>query len=209
MITKSMSRVFPLSSHLMTTMPLLLRTRNNRMVAKEAKTPVAEKTQKVVVTAERAAYLAELHARPRELDRLPGATVQSEKSEVSSHFFVEQNSLEKTQLHSRLVSALQSHSGFQLSQPTVIQSKAIPAFTADNCQQHPHLHSEAGSGKTLAYLLPIPQSLAVDSVTGEMKTSQAKNRSDAGTLCIILCPTRELPSQTFQTVEKLCAASSN
>ena len=48
------------------------------------------------------------------------------------------------------------------------------------------------------------QSLAVDQNTGEAKPV---DRSMGGTRCIILCPTRELASQTAVVTEKLCSNS--
>lgn len=203
-------------------------------------------------TAERAAYLAEFHARPLELDRRAGAVVGQgrqrpyETSVPSSHLFAKANRWEDLPLHARLIAAVQSASGFNLAQPTAIQSQAIPAFNATTTpaasasrahknadNHHPSsnrnntnlfLHSETGSGKTLAYLLPILQSLAVDdaehgdSIQSPSPSSQQqqqqqaegdphRRRSDFGTRCLILCPTRELASQTAAAAEKLCSAA--
>eukprot|EP00977_Amphora_coffeiformis_P004751 scaffold1019_cov172-Amphora_coffeaeformis.AAC.4 len=89
----------------------------------------------------------------------------------------------------------------------MIQSKALPAFGKDEGRHNIFLHSETGSGKTLAYLLPILQSLAVDAHTGA--TRRQSDRNKYGTRCLILCPTRELASQTFEVVERLCTNSFN
>ena len=102
----------------------------------------------------------------------------------------------------RLVQALQS-SHFELPKPTIIQTKAIPVFRSGD--HNILLHSETGSGKTLAYLLPIVQALALD----EGGESRKMERSQFGTRALILCPTRELASQTFQVVERLCTNSYN
>lgn len=155
-------------------------------------------------TADRAAYLAEFHARPLELDRRAGAVRRYEPSKASNHLFTTENSWEALShvLHSRLQTAMCG--SLDLSRPTLIQSKAIPEFSKTTTNNL-FLHSETGSGKTLAYLLPILHALAVNPITGQMKDNI--NRSDFGTRCIILCPTRELASQTMTVAEKLCTVT--
>jgi ATP-dependent RNA helicase DDX31/DBP7 len=153
---------------------------------------------------ERAKYLAEFHARPMELDRRAGTVVRKVTAKSSSHLFTEATEWDKAPLHKRIVTAIQS-SSFQIERPTVIQSKAIPAFFQGDMLHNVLLQSETGSGKTLAYLLPIIQSLGVDQQGELAKTDRMK----AGTNCIILCPTRELAAQTFTVVEKLCNACFN
>jgi ATP-dependent RNA helicase DDX31/DBP7 len=154
---------------------------------------------------ERAKYLAEFHARPMELDRRAGQVVRKVTAKDSSHLFTEATEWDKSPLHSRIVAAIQSNN-FKLQRPTVIQSKAIPAFFQDDQLHNVLLQSETGSGKTLAYLLPILQCLGVDGKSGELVK---KDRAQSGTRCLILCPTRELASQTFTVVEKLCKSSFN
>lgn len=151
---------------------------------------------------ERAAYLAEFHARPLELDRRAGALRKVTPSKHSAHLFDAVRTWTDCGLSERLVHAVQSNSHFDLAQPTMIQAKAIPAFL--KFEANILLHSETGSGKTLAYLLPIVQALAV-SAGQERKMDRQK----VGTRCLILCPTRELASQTFQVVERLCSNSYN
>ena len=68
------------------------------------------------------------------------------------------------------------------------------------------IQSETGSGKTLAYLLPILHHLTVDGPTGKLKKI---DRQTGGTRCLVLCPTRELATQTILTANKLCAGSFN
>lgn len=154
---------------------------------------------------ERAKYLAEFHARPNELDRRAGShVVRKVTGKDSTHLFTEATEWDKSPLHSRIVTAIQSNS-FNLQRPTVIQSKAIPAFFQDDQLHNVLLQSETGSGKTLAYLLPILQAMGVDK-QGELIKC---NRLQTGTRCIILCPTRELAAQTFTVCEKLCNSSFN
>lgn len=153
---------------------------------------------------ERAKYLAEFHARPLELDRRAGALKQVTSSRDSQHLFAEIRTWADCALPDRLVHALQSPH-FDVQQPTVIQTKAVPAFTQDEGRHNILLHSETGSGKTLAYLLPIVRSLTI-SESGEPRKME---RSRFGTRCLILCPTKELASQTFDVVERLCSNSFN
>ena len=79
---------------------------------------------------------------------------------------------QKLNLHPNLISALTSPTGyFRLTQPTVVQSRAILSLlpyarkqtkkTKNVClgklEENLFIQSETGSGKTLAYLLPIVQ----------------------------------------------------
>lgn len=155
---------------------------------------------------ERARYLAEFHARPLELDRRAGALSRRQipASKESSHLWKEAIEWQNCSLHERLIQALAAPP-FGLKRPTVIQSKAIPAFFQGDQKCNLLIHSETGSGKTLAYFLPILQSLAVDEVGMPLKTDRAR----AGTRCVILCPTRELAVQTLGIVERVCCKSFN
>ena len=153
---------------------------------------------------EHAKYLAEFHARPMELDRRSGARNAFVVSQESKHIFDEStvkdwNSVKS--LHPNLIKAVTNQ--LDLEKPTRIQLKSLQTF-AENQTANILLHSETGSGKTLAYALPLLQSLAVDSKNGEL---MKKSRSDMGTQCLVLCPTRELASQTFDTLEQLCRFS--
>jgi ATP-dependent RNA helicase DDX31/DBP7 len=123
----------------------------------------------------------------------------------------------KLGLHPKLVSTLTSPSGhFQLSQPTIIQSRCIVALVPKNtakgktnrtksASSNLFIQSETGSGKTLAYLLPILQHLAV--APGDAQSIKRIDRQIGGTRCIILCPTRELATQTYTFANHLCNAS--
>ncbi|CAJ1957162.1 unnamed protein product [Cylindrotheca closterium] len=149
-----------------------------------------------------AKYLAKYHARPMELDRRSGARGVTRVSKASSHIFDAQE-WDSLNINSRMTESLKSR--FELSSPTGIQAKTIQTFQ-DNPENNVLVHSETGSGKTLAYLLPILQLLGYGgfSKTGDAKK---KTRKELGTKCLILCPTRELASQTLQVLEKLCQAN--
>ncbi|KAL3944571.1 MAG: hypothetical protein SGBAC_001337 [Bacillariaceae sp.] len=149
-----------------------------------------------------AKYMAKYHARPMELDRRSGARAATRISKASSHLFVAQE-WDALQINARMTQSLKSR--FELSKPTGIQSKTIQIFQ-NNPENNVLVHSETGSGKTLAYLLPILQLLGYGefSKTGDAKK---KARKELGTKCLILCPTRELASQTLQVLEKLCQAN--
>jgi ATP-dependent RNA helicase DDX31/DBP7 len=146
---------------------------------------------------ERAKYMAEFHARPTELDRRSGAKSSFMASLDSQHLFNVASDWKSLKLHPRLINTLTTQ--FQMPQPTLIQTKAISMF-----QNHPNilLHAETGSGKTMAYALPILQALAT-----KHEGKDGKDRKQLGTRCLILCPTRELASQTLDVLEKLCKHS--
>ena len=130
----------------------------------------------------------------------------------------------KLGLHSNLVSTLTSPTGnFKLTHPTIVQSRSISALLPKQSfnkrgrsksknkqqqqqqqQQNLFIQSETGSGKTLAYLLPILQHLAIDTQTNSLKRI---DRQLGGTRCILLCPTRELATQTFTFTSNLCTSS--
>ena len=170
---------------------------------------------------ERAKYMAEFHARPMELDRRSGARSTTIVSKESSHLFTndtKNNSWESLNVYPRLVQTLRSDSFGNLEKPTTIQANTIRAFqestvamkNSKSKKKNVLVHSETGSGKTLAYLLPILQSLAFGTKVNIDYTNEKPNRvsrSEMGCRCIILCPTRELASQTLQVLERLCQAN--
>ena len=196
---------------------------------------------------ERAKYLSEFHARPRDLDRGERASKNIKASVASDHIFGMENGetnsrgdtmdndvggaenetkddpasscpFQKIGVHSSLASTITSPDGnFRLKQPTIVQSRSIAALLPSSTnkgnkkkrgqntpQKNLFIQSETGSGKTLAYLLPILQQLAVDSQTGRLKKV---DRQLGGTRCIILCPTRELATQTYTMCNNLCSKS--
>ncbi|KAL9183972.1 hypothetical protein ACHAXT_002058 [Thalassiosira profunda] len=117
-------------------------------------------------------------------------------------------------LHPHLASTLTSpDKPFKLRQPTIVQSRSIAALLPSTAtkqkkrkptkkaESNLFVQSETGSGKTLAYLLPILQHLAVDPATGSLKRV---DRQLGGTRAIILCPTRELATQTYAVANNLC-----
>jgi ATP-dependent RNA helicase DDX31/DBP7 len=84
------------------------------------------------------------------------------------------------------------------------------------------VQSETGSGKTLAYLLPIVQCLASADADRRSSYSYSSSspgagagagagadvdRKSGGTRCVLLCPTRELATQTHSFADRLCRAS--
>ena len=168
-----------------------------------------QKTQKE--REEHAKYLAEFHARPLELDRRSGAVMNSRNAKNASfesqHLFQTQSEWNSLKLHPRLIQTLTNHSYFQLNKPTTVQSKAIQTVwhNTDKKASNFMLQSETGSGKTLAYLLPIIQTLASKLMNDN--GAPIRNRKEVGTKCLILCPTRELATQTLTVLERLCAQS--
>ena len=173
---------------------------------------------------ERAKYMAEFHARPMELDRRSGARSTTIVSKESTHLFTndaKSNTWESLNVYSHLVQSLRSDAFGNLEKPTTIQSNTIRAFQESTSsligdsslkkkKKNVLIHSETGSGKTLAYLLPLLQSLAFgDRVDIEYSREnlQKVSRKEMGCRCVILCPTRELASQTLQVLERLCQAN--
>jgi ATP-dependent RNA helicase DDX31/DBP7 len=82
-----------------------------------------------------------------------------------------------------------------ISQPTPIQSKVIPQFLT--CTKDILMQAQTGSGKSLAFLLPVMNQLLKRGNLGR----------DAGTLGLILAPTRELASQLFGVLGSLVKLS--
>jgi ATP-dependent RNA helicase DDX31/DBP7 len=171
----------------------------------------------------RAQYLSTYHARPYEMDRKSGAVSHIEKSKDSMHIFgddVQDQDLEQSEndvgtlcpfqqcgVHERIAKVLSSDK-FKLKRPTLIQRNAwhqmISQESSSGKGQNLFIQSETGSGKTLAFLVPLLQSLAIDQRTKQLKRV---DRNVGGTRAIILCPTRELATQTHTTAEKLCLNS--
>lgn len=72
--------------------------------------------------------------------------------------------------------------------PTPVQSAVVPLALEG---KDIHVTAETGSGKTFAYLLPLTQNIL------------ASNRQKAGTLALILVPTRELARQVLKQARHL------
>jgi superfamily II DNA/RNA helicase len=69
-----------------------------------------------------------------------------------------------------------------ITEPTAIQTKAIPILLAGS---NGYLSSETGTGKTLAYLLPVFTNIMVAKIDADQRTLQS----------IVLVPTHELAMQ--------------
>ncbi len=80
--------------------------------------------------------------------------------------------------------------GMGISSATLVQQRVIPAALSGECVL---AISNTGSGKSLAYLLPLVQRLAAEGMSG-------------GVRAIVLAPTRELAMQIWQVANKLCGA---
>lgn len=150
-----------------------------------------------------AAYMAEYHARPLELDRRSGATVRPRKKsrqdlDTTSEVFSQESGWKDLNLDPKIVNLL-SH-----PKPTKIQEKVLHSMGKGGEAKNHWIQSETGSGKTLAYFLPVLQSLWQN-----LQASVTKDRASLGTQCLIICPTQELVQQTQQACEqlvtKLCA----
>ncbi len=93
-------------------------------------------------------------------------------------------------LDRRLLLGLQS---LELEEPTEVQRLTIPeALTGVDLK----IRAETGSGKTLAYLLPVAQSIL-----------EQPPENSAGTIALILVPTRELARQILKQSRRLLLKS--
>ena len=88
-------------------------------------------------------------------------------------------------LDRRLIKAL---SKLSIIYPTLVQSKTIPLALAG---KDILVRAKTGSGKTIAFVIPILHKL--------LTSSQLEN-----TKCLILAPTKELCKQICKTVQDLC-----
>jgi len=155
-------------------------------------------------------------------------------------------SFEGMGVHPKFITALNHMS---ITQPTSIQSNTIPKLlqlgkaSPQACTNKDAnglcIQCETGSGKTIAYLLPILQSIihslvgkdgfatssmetstydkdhptdSAEATPPETKTTSTSNlqlklmsqsRAEIGTRAIIICPTRELATQTFLMASQL------
>jgi ATP-dependent RNA helicase SrmB len=98
--------------------------------------------------------------------------------------------LEQLQLDKRLQLALDAL-GF--SEPTDVQAQVIPAALAGGDLR---ISAETGSGKTLAYLVPIIQGIL-------SAPADSPANKQAGTLALVLVPTRELARQVLKQCRAL------
>ncbi|SGY79156.1 BQ5605_C008g05058 [Microbotryum silenes-dioicae] len=103
--------------------------------------------------------------------------------------------------------------------PTACQAGAIPPLLqaiqppAPSSSSSPRAHdailqAQTGSGKTLAFLLPLLQDLLSLDRSILPSSASAPTRS-IGTLALILAPTRELASQTYNVLESLLSLPSS
>lgn len=81
--------------------------------------------------------------------------------------------------------------------PTLIQQLVIPELTKEE-GGNIIFADQTGTGKTLAYLLPIIQSLKEDELKNGRATLPGRPRA------IILVPNRELAEQVLKVAKKLC-----
>lgn len=77
----------------------------------------------------------------------------------------------------------------QLPEPTAVQSEVVPKALAGADLQ---VSAETGSGKTLAYLIPLIQRILSNT-----------DKSQTGTLALVLVPTRELARQVLKQTRLL------
>ena len=141
-------------------------------------------------------YLETHHPKVSTLDS--NCTTETLTSQPSTHIYSTGTDL--LPIHPTINNALKSL--FGITRPTTVQTESCRIVGTGT--GNAFLQSETGSGKTLAYLLPVLHSLAIDSTTN---TPKKVDRALGGTRSIILCPTRELATQTYLTAAKLTAGT--
>ena len=194
---------------------------------KEQEVAASKKTAKD--EADHAAYMAEYHARPLELDRRNNATVRkihksnpkNNNASQTDHSDVFSNHTEwkDLALDSKVVGVLlpkqddttdtnNKASTTKFARPTCIQDRVIRTILGEreakkaSAPQNVWIQSETGSGKTLAYLLPIVHHLWCHlQELRQSSSASTANRATLGTRCIIICPTQELVQQTQHTCD--------
>ena len=93
-------------------------------------------------------------------------------------------------VHPYLVQNLEQN--LSVKEMTQVQMRSIPFIAGGkDCL----IKSQTGSGKTLAYAVPILQKL------GEIRPKISRQ---SGTYALVIVPTRELATQSFEYFEKLC-----
>lgn len=102
-------------------------------------------------------------------------------------------SFEAIGLNDRYIKTLPQHIKF----PTPVQIKSIPAILRNAGDVL--IESHTGTGKTLAFLLPLLQLLEKDFLLSNSKP----NRSVVGTSILIIVPTRELAIQTNRIIQTI------
>ncbi|VVT58206.1 uncharacterized protein SAPINGB_P006090 [Magnusiomyces paraingens] len=110
---------------------------------------------------------------------------------------LEDTTFAELDLDSRLLQAL---SLIKLYKPTPIQVKAIPL--ALGLKKDIIGRAKTGSGKTVAYAIPIVESILQESVKSQSETSST-HKGAVGNRAIILVPSRELADQVAKLFKSL------
>lgn len=141
-----------------------------------------------------------------------GSTVKTEydayTEEEKKLLSMDEDAMEDTtfaelDLDSRLLQAL---SLIKLYKPTPIQVKAIPL--ALGLKKDIIGRAKTGSGKTVAYAIPIVESILQESVKSQQEntnnsSSTSSNKNSIGNRAIILVPSRELADQVTKLFKSL------
>lgn len=138
----------------------------------------------------------QFHAKPRDLDQALNALEKpKELTEAPTSTVFSKLPFSTFPLESRLVSTIEKaegEGGMGMKTCTNIQSVVYPTLLSK--RQNMLMKSQTGSGKTMAYLVPIINDL--------MTLSPRAERSD-GCRTLIMAPTRELCTQIAEVLDKL------
>ena len=138
----------------------------------------------------------QFHAKPRDLDLALNALEKpKELADANASTVFSKLPFSTFPLEPRLVSTIEKsevEGGMGMKTCTNIQSVVYPTLLAK--RQNMLMKSQTGSGKTMAYLVPIINDL--------MTLSPRAERSD-GCRTLIMAPTRELCTQIAEVLDKL------
>lgn len=138
----------------------------------------------------------QFHAKPRDLDAaLNAQSIPMEQSSETSDKIFSSVSFSSLTLDKKLVATIErpeSEGGMGMARCTNIQSIVYPNLLEK--RQNMLIKSQTGSGKTMAYLVPVINDLM--SITPKIDRAE-------GCRTLIMAPTRELCTQIAEVLEKL------
>ncbi|GAX78605.1 hypothetical protein CEUSTIGMA_g6044.t1 [Chlamydomonas eustigma] len=135
--------------------------------------------------------VTEVHIPPTRLSATPNSATSIIDVELNASFPA---SFSKLKLKEELLVAL---SGLNITEPTEIQTKAVPAILSGGDYV---LASHTGSGKTLSYLLPLVHLIKLQEQDGFIPKPKRPR-------VLILGPTKELAEQIAGVAKALCHAA--
>jgi len=134
----------------------------------------------------------------KDLEECEVIVAPTEVTMISEKVFDDENSFANLSppLHEYLVKNLKDEGKTKM---TLVQKEALPhALVGKDLK----VKAQTGSGKTLVYALPILHILG-------SRTDETRVKRSDGPYAIVICPTRELSIQSYETVEPLLRTTFN